>query len=389
MQRVPKTKTHVAWTRVALGDVVERIVDRRDDPAGEGFHRFVGVEHIDSADLDLNRWATVTDADLPPTFRYVFPAGAVLFPTRRPALRKCAIANFRGVTGEKVLVLTTKDPTKLLPALLPYILASPSVRQWVIDRAIGSVTPHFRWRDLAEFPLRIPPLAEQEKMAKALDSARDLLRKVRICAEHALTLRTSAQRHLLLRESAADGNCPLDDVANLNPSDPPLSDTDPFLSMDGVREWHRNPARFEVKGHRGGVRARAGDVLMARITPCLENGKIAQVPENIPRCGGSTEFIVFRPKTGTDRSYLYWLVASDGVRNAAVGRLSGTTGRQRVSASDLRDVRVPRLSSSEQAEFGATLDKIETLRAVLHERVEATDIVFRNLMECTVGPLTA
>ena len=110
-----KTRTQVGWPIVTLGDVVERINDRRDDPVSEGFERFVGVDDLDADDLRLRRRGLIKDGGLPPTFRYAFAAGSVLFPTRRPALRKCAIAPFSGVTGEKILVLQSRDSSKLDP----------------------------------------------------------------------------------------------------------------------------------------------------------------------------------------------------------------------------------------------------------------------------------
>jgi restriction endonuclease S subunit len=93
-----------------------------------------------------------------------------LFPTRRPALRKCAIAPFAGITGEKILVLRSKDPLRLDPEFLPYLLASDGVRRRVIERAIGSVTPHFRWRDLASHEFLLPPLDEQQRIVAVLTS---------------------------------------------------------------------------------------------------------------------------------------------------------------------------------------------------------------------------
>jgi type I restriction enzyme S subunit len=157
--------------RVAIGDLIERINDRRIDPAADGFQRFVGVDDLNSDDLTVRRWGLIDDGNLPPTFRYAFPAGAVLFPTRRPALNKCAVAPFAGITGEKILALRSKDNSKMDPAFMPFLLASEGVRKWVIARAIGSVTPHFRWRDLAEYEFVLPSLEEQRRVVEVLRAA--------------------------------------------------------------------------------------------------------------------------------------------------------------------------------------------------------------------------
>lgn len=140
-----------------IGEVIKRINDKRDNPIGDGLTRFVGVEDLDSDDPQLRRWSETDGAELPPTFRYVFSTGDVLFPTRRPALNKCAVAPFDGITGEKILILRSIDESTLDPVYMQFLLASPTVRKRVVERAIGSVTPHFRWRDLAALEFLIPP----------------------------------------------------------------------------------------------------------------------------------------------------------------------------------------------------------------------------------------
>jgi type I restriction enzyme S subunit len=131
--------------------------------------------------------------------------------------------------------------------------------------------------------------------------------------------------------------------------------------MEAVDPWTQyiDLARIEKKGTRGGIRAVAGDILMARITPCLENGKIAQVPETIAKCGGSTEFIVFRAKENTDQQFLYYLITSSVFHAQSAGTMSGSTGRQRASASDVGRIPVPILSVNRQHEICLIISQIE------------------------------
>lgn len=105
--------------------------------------------------------------------------------------------------------------------------------------------------------------------------------------------------------------------------------------MAMVEVGSRFPAGYERRGSRGGVRARGNDILFARITPCLENGKLAQLPTDAPPTGGSTEFIVVRPGPEVDPGFVYYWCMSPDVRKRAEAMMSGTTGRMRLSADDL------------------------------------------------------
>ena len=83
-----------------------------------------------------------------------------------------------------------------------------------------------------------------------------------------------------------------------------------------------------------------GDILLARITPCLENGKIAQVSINDNVGGfGSTEFFVFRAKDGLlDQAFLFYLSKCDLIWKNAVNSMVGASGRQRADATFLKKV---------------------------------------------------
>lgn len=164
--RLPKAR----WRTVTLGEIVERHVERCADPVKSGFAAFVGVDDLDSDALQLRRYGRIGVEALPPTFRFVFRAGMVLFPTRRPALRKCALAHLDGITGEKLLVLKSRDSAVLDSAFLPFLLSSEPVKQWAIKNAIGSVTPHFRWVDLAECKCALPSLEEQRSLSAVLQA---------------------------------------------------------------------------------------------------------------------------------------------------------------------------------------------------------------------------
>jgi type I restriction enzyme S subunit len=96
------------------------------------------------------------------------------------------------------------------------------------------------------------------------------------------------------------------------------------------------------KSGNSGAKFQNGDTLVARITPCLENGKTAFVyflPEEQPTACGSTEFIVMR-STKLCPEMVYLLARSDRFRSVAIKSMSGATGRQRVQVESLIELPV-------------------------------------------------
>ena len=154
--------------------------------------------------------------------------------------------------------------------------------------------------------------------------------------------------------------------------------TYPFVDMASVNAGSRSAYSAEQREFKGGgSRFKNGDTLMARITPCLENGKIARyrAPDPSAPAHGSTEFIVIRGRPGaTDNEFAYYLTQSEAVRSYAIGQMTGTSGRQRVPTDSLDHLMVPLPPLPEQRAIAHVLgtldDKIELNRR-MNETLEA------------------
>lgn len=123
-------------------------------------------------------------------------------------------------------------------------------------------------------------------------------------------------------------------VAEVNPRVGGVDSEAPFITMADVDEWGRWARTSGPRANRGGAKAIGGDVLVARITPCLENGKIAQVPHEWGPVGGSTEFLVVRAGAQVLPDYLYYWAQEPQTHLRSTRRMIGTSGRKRVSAGD-------------------------------------------------------
>lgn len=119
----------------------------------------------------------------------------------------------------------------------------------------------------------------------------------------------------------------------------------PFVEMQDVKPSERSARSKQDRPFTGGgSRFAAGDTLMARITPCLENEKTARfVSDNDETIAhGSTEFIVIRGRPGvSDTSFAYYLTRWREVQDFAISQMTGTSGRQRVPTEALSHLTVP------------------------------------------------
>ena len=160
----------------------------------------------------------------------------------------------------------------------------------------------------------------------------------------------------------------LKDFAYFNPSEKLKKGTiAKKVAMDKLQPFDRDIWEYEYESYSGGAKFRNGDTIMARITPCLENGKIAKVNIlNDNEVGfGSTEFIVLRAiKDVSDPDYLYYLVRSPIVRDPAIKSMVGSSGRQRVQQSVLETLELPVPSYEEQKKIAAILSALDEKIAI-------------------------
>ena len=139
---------------------------------------------------------------------------------------------------------------------------------------------------------------------------------------------------------------PLSEAVQINPSiGLKRGEVYPFVDMASVDGIQRTVNAMEEREFKGsGSKFQHGDTLMARITPCLENGKIAQYKalQDQQQAYGSTEFIVLRGRLDTTTDdFVYYLTRWEEVRQYAIGQMTGTSGRQRVPVDSLDHLTVP------------------------------------------------
>ena len=168
----------------------------------------------------------------------------------------------------------------------------------------------------------------------------------------------------------------LKDIADFNPRESLAKGTvAKKIGMDKLQPFCRDVLGYDLEQFSGGTKFRNGDTIMARITPCLENGKTAKV--SILDDGevgfGSTEYIVFRAKDGVDEDFIYYLVCSPLVREPAIKSMVGSSGRQRVQTDVVQNLEIMVPDYEEQR-------RISGLLKLLDDKIELNNAINNNLV---------
>jgi type I restriction enzyme, S subunit len=124
-----------------------------------------------------------------------------------------------------------------------------------------------------------------------------------------------------------------------------------------------------------------GDVLFAKITPCMENGKGAHTTGLINGIGfGSTEFHVLRARGDNDPRFLFHWLQARPTRTKAIAFMGGSAGQQRVQAEFFTHFRIPHIEPNEQSRIAAVLDTVD-------ETIAATEAIITKLKQVRAGLL--
>ena len=365
-------------SRVKFGDVVKDVkinIDRLNNP----YEYYVAGDHMDSEDLTIHRKGCFTTDDVGPAFIRVFKPGQILYGSRRTYLKKIAVADFEGVCANTTFVFETKDPHAFEQRLLPFIMLSKDFTTWSIAKSKGSTNPYVLFSDLADFEFELPPLEEQKVLVDKLWAAyrlKEAYKKLLVATDEMVKSQFIEMFGNPLSLNQKNELKRLGECCILNPRRPniALCDTDkvsfipmPAVSEDGYLVDMTDEEYGKVK--KGFTYFENNDVLFAKITPCMENGKGAIVHGLTNGIGmGSTEFHVLRPINGI--SSPYWLLALTRMpifRERAAKNMSGTGGQKRVSASYLDHFMVGLPAIEEQRRFEAIYRQADKSKSVIQK----------------------
>lgn len=357
---------------LTLSDVCEELVDcvhrtAPETPNGEYFA--VGTPAMRGNAINFSEARRISRETFARWTRRLLPKEGDLLLAREapvgPVVRMPSDGNI--AAGQRTMHLRP-DPAIVHPRYLFYILISSEFQNRISTLAMGSTVPHLRVADAKTLEMpSLPELSEQQAVADVLGALDDKIAANDRIASLARKCLAAEFSRMGVDSSDAPLKSFLGDVVDLNPSARVPAVSDPvYLEMKNLPDKAMTVTDWGHRAARGGARFQNGDTLLARITPCLENGKVGYVDflHDSDVGIGSTEFIVLRPRTGIPAVLPYFLASSPRFRDFAIKRMVGSSGRQRLAAADLADYPLHRPEAKELVRF-------ESLSSALMKRVKA------------------
>lgn len=299
--------------------------------------------------------------------------------------------------GDKISVALLREPECIIsqaytafeiinteeldPEYLMLWFSRPEFDRYARYHSHGSVREIFSWDDMCRVELPVPDICEQRRLVARINA---LKKRIALLCRISVKIEASAQKifdELLLQESDIST---IESWVNFNPKRTLIKgQIANCYEMSSLPTQGACLTKSEKKAYNGGMRFRNGDTLIARITPCLENGKAAYV-NNLEKgevAFGSTEVIVLEAKNPAYSSFPYFLVRNKRFVSFATEFLNGSSGRQRVAASQLASFKLALISQEDMDKatsigqktlnyMGRISKEIEILQKTIHTQIQ-------------------
>lgn len=329
---------------------LRELADIQTGPFGSQLHNedyvadgtpIVTVEHLGNKMFSEQNLPRVSNTDKNRLKKYVLKQGDIVF-SRVGSVDRCSYVDQKHdgwmFSGRCLRVRPTSE---IDSEYLYYYFCLEETKQFVRNIAVGATMPSINTKLLGEVVVTFPELEQQKRISgilSAIDSKIEVNQKIN---DNLQQQAFAAFDNLVA--NAENTDCNVSDYAFLNPKRA-LAKNQMARSIDMSRlsTSRAFPSGWEMKPFAGGMRFTNGDTLLARITPCLENGKTAFIDflNDGEVAFGSTEYIVLAPKNDTPPEMLYCLARNPAFIDYAVKNMNGSSGRQRVSAETVGQYRL-------------------------------------------------
>ena len=357
------------WQEIPLGELAE-IKGGKRLPKGalltniHNSHPYIRTTDINNNAVSVGDLLFVPDEIFPSISRYIVEKNDVII-SIVGTIGLCAIIpdslHLASLTENCAKIVNVKD--KLIDKkYLFYYLTSEDGQAEIESRNVGSTQPKLPLYNIQGIPIPLPTLPEQKAIAAVLSSLDD---KIDLLHRQNQTLEAMAAtlfRQWFVEEAQEDWEDGI--ISELVEFNPPRKlakgSAAPYMEMASLSTTTFNPEGWYDREFSSGTKFMNGDTLLARITPCLENGKTAYVTilDKDQVGWGSTEYIVMRPKGDLHPFFAYALARDSDFRDFAEGCLAGSSGRQRVETNHLMSYKIKIPADDIVQKFNAVAESI-------------------------------
>lgn len=343
-----------------------------------------GIPSVMPANIGENRIvedgiARITEEDAQRLSRHRLVPGDIVYSRRGDVERRALVReeNAGWLCGTGCLRVHFGPEPTADAAFVSYALGTEWTRSWIVQQAVGATMLNLNTGILASVPLSVPELGEQRAIAEVLGALDDKIAantQLAATAEGLLRAQFECTR-VDVEPFSSDEAVSVADLFEVNPRRArPSADEPVYVDMARLPTNSFSVSKWTRRAPRGGVRFTNGDTVMARITPCLENGKVGYI--DFLASGevglGSTEYIVLRSRAerGVPLELSYFLARSPRFQANAVQHMVGSSGRQRLAGDDIKPFPLRRPDPSTLARFGEMASPIfHHMRSLIRENV--------------------
>jgi type I restriction enzyme S subunit len=350
------------WKECKLGDVV---ISNKES-IGKNYP-FQTILYLDTGSITRGKIDSFQEYELskaPSRAKRLAKNNDIVYSTVRPIQRHYGLIvnpHENLVVSTGFVVIEAKEHLAV-PLFIYYFLTSDEIVETldVIAEASTSTYPSLKPSDIESLDILLPPLPEQRAIASVLSSLDD---KIDLLHRQNRTLEAMAEtlfRQWFVEEADEEWETgKLGDIADINPPYKlKKGDVSSYLDMKNLNTSTFNPEGWCKREFSSGMKFKNGDTLLARITPCLENGKTCYVDflDEDEIGWGSTEYIVIRMKKPFHPFISYILAKDKDFRDFAISSMSGSSGRQRAQAGLIKEygAKIPPLEIIEKLNLQLT-----------------------------------
>lgn len=351
------------WQERILEDVVERFIDYRGKtPVKTSYGVPLVTAKIVKNGKILKPTEFISEEEYPIWMRRGYPKINDVVLTTEAPLGEVGILKIEKIALAQRIILIRGKKNLLHNHFLKFYLQSPLGQETLRVRASGSTVSGIKAAELKKIPISVPCYAEQQAIAAVLSSLDD---KIDLLHRQNATLEAMAEALFIELFINNAGNSEIESITkyiNFNPGySIKKGEAAQFLEMSNLNTNSFHPSEVTQKNFSSGMKFMNKDTLLARITPCLENGKACYVTFLAKNevGWGSTEYIVMRPIAKLHPLFAYCLAKSEDFRGYAENCLQGSSGRQRVDLHHLQQYQINSVTNEKLEKFNALAEMIE------------------------------